>query len=135
MYYTCTHCYGKTYRTAPLHNPLFSIASKQNRLSAENGPSAMIIAAVRPFRVRTMYRGAIIHESERASLLEHAIPRRQFATRRRATATIRAKDFPTLGRLVVQLEYGDGPKGGPVLLSNGQAGPGRNFSQPRAHHA
>ena len=28
--------------------------------------------------------------------------------------------------------YRDGLKGGPVLLGNNQAGPGRNFSQPRA---
>ena len=28
-------------------------------------------------------------------------------------------------------EYRDALKGGPVLLSNSQAGPGRNFSQPR----
>ena len=29
--------------------------------------------------------------------------------------------------------YRDGLKGGPVLLSYSQAGPGRHFSQPRAH--
>ena len=29
--------------------------------------------------------------------------------------------------------YRDGLKGGPVLLSNSQAGPGINFTQPRAH--
>ena len=28
--------------------------------------------------------------------------------------------------------YRDGIKGGPVLLSNSQSGPGRDFSQPRA---
>ena len=31
------------------------------------------------------------------------------------------------------LIYRDGLKGGPVLLSNSRAGPGRNLSQPRAH--
>ena len=31
------------------------------------------------------------------------------------------------------LKYRDGQKGGPVLLSTSQAGPGKNFSQPRAH--
>ena len=31
------------------------------------------------------------------------------------------------------LLYRDGLKGGPVLLSNSQARPGINFSQPRAH--
>ena len=31
------------------------------------------------------------------------------------------------------MHYRDALKGGPVLLSNSQAGPGRNFSQPRDH--
>ena len=30
--------------------------------------------------------------------------------------------------------YRDGLKSGPVLLSNNQARPGRNFSQPRVHN-
>ena len=34
---------------------------------------------------------------------------------------------------VGEVTYRDGLKGGPVLLSNSRALPGRKFSQPRAH--
>ena len=39
--------------------------------------------------------------------------------------------FPSIRRSAPL--YRDGLKGGPVLLSNSQAGEGRNFTQPRAH--
>ena len=42
-----------------------------------------------------------------------------------------SRDIHTFQRIKIQ-EYRDALKGGPVLLSNSQARPGRNFSQPRA---
>ena len=39
----------------------------------------------------------------------------------------------SLFHIHVTYMYRDALKGGPVLLSNSQTGPGTNFSQPRAH--
>ena len=51
---------------------------------------------------------------------------------RRRAAADRRKGY---GYVIVGLycTYRDPLKGGPVLLSNSQEGPGRNFSQPRDH--